>query len=129
MTMPDTIPQPTPPLEDYRVTAARQALGEMPLIADIENPYFWLARLSGHVRALAGGWPSGTPGGLSNEHREVLAAALADAADYREARASDGYCADCEASESQLCSDHEADFDLHDAYVALAAELGLELGQ
>jgi hypothetical protein len=117
----------TAALDDYRVAVARQALAEMPPTEDIDRPYFWIGRLKAAVEALVTGWPSGVPGGLSHEARGVLAAALGDAADYREARAGDQHCADCEAHPAGFCDDHAADLDLHDAYVALAAELGLEL--
>jgi hypothetical protein len=55
---------------------------------------------------------------------EALASALADAIAYR---TPEGFCRDCEDSPSALCSEHAADLDLTDAYLALARELNLEL--
>lgn len=119
----------SPPPDDVRLVSARRVLAELPDVSNITNPWYWIGRLSASLAALAAGWPSGVPGGLSGEHREVLAAALADAAEYREARAGDSFCADCQADPSLLCSDHAADFDLSSAYVTLAAELELELSR
>ena len=123
--MHDTIPHPAPPLDDIRVVAARQALAELPDASDNEEPYFWIGRLKTAMQQLLE-VAAPAPAGLSREQREVLAAGLADAADFREGRASDSSCADCEAHPAGLCDDHSADLDLHDAYVQLAAELGLE---
>ena len=64
---------------------------------------------------------------LDDGQREVLAAALSDAIEYREARGSGDYCATCEASPSGLCDDHAADVDLFISYQQLAAELGIEV--
>jgi len=62
---------------------------------------------------------------LTEVQREVLAAALADGADYRESGC-DRACADCSASPAGLCADHEADLDKADSYRALARALGIE---
>ncbi len=114
-----------PPLEDYRVTVARQALAELPPAEDNERPYFWLGRLKTALQLLVDGWPSGVPGGLDGGQREVLASALADALAYRSQHA-DGPCSDCDADPSLLCCEGAADLDLADAYEALAGELGIE---
>jgi hypothetical protein len=44
--------------------------------------------------------------GLDDGQREVLDSALADAAGYRELRAPQASCADCDASPNDLCADH-----------------------
>jgi hypothetical protein len=62
---------------------------------------------------------------LTGPQRDVMAQALADAADYRESGC-DRACADCGASPSGLCADHEADMDKADSYRALARALGIE---
>jgi hypothetical protein len=116
-----TISHPAPPTGDIHVQAARQALAEMPVIADIENPYWWLGRLS---VALADLVAVASPGGMDNGQREVLAAALSDAVNYRDPW---GECTDCDARTDGLCLDHSADLSLTDAYLQLANELGLEL--
>jgi hypothetical protein len=116
--MTNTIPHPTPPLEDVRVVVARRALAELPAAEDIERPYFWIGRTRTNLQALVDGWPSGVPGGLSEEHREVLGAALADAISYR---TPEGFCADCEAHPANLCLDCAADLDLTDAHQPGAA--------
>ena len=120
-----TIPHTAPPLDDYRVTAARRALAELPEADDNERPYFWIGRLKTSLLALADGWPSGVPGGPDSGQREVLGQALADALDHR---TPSGDCADCDVRpEGGLCNDHAADLDLTDAYIALARELGIEV--
>jgi hypothetical protein len=58
--MTDTIPHPTPPLEDARSVVARRALAELPDASDNEEPYFWLGRLSA---ALADFVAVAAPGG------------------------------------------------------------------
>ena len=89
----------------------------------------WGARLADALEGLLAVLDCRPVTGLGEEQREVLAAALADASGYREGRASDSYCADCDAALAGICDDHAADLDLHDAYVQLAAELGIELDQ
>ena len=121
-----TISHTAPPLGDTRVQAARQALAELPPAEDIERPYFWIGRLRTAMHQLLD-VAAPAPGGLDTGQREVAAAALADAIDYRGLRVNPGLCADCDADPSGLCSDHAADCDLADAYLHLAAELGLEL--
>jgi hypothetical protein len=54
----------------------------------------------------------------------VLGQALADAVTYRDPA---GFCQDCEDSPAALCQDHADDLDKTDAYLALAAGLGLEI--
>jgi hypothetical protein len=66
-------------------------------------------------------------GGLNDGQRKVLGQALADAADYREARGGDSYCAECEASPAGLCDLHAADMDQAGAYLELARDLGIEV--
>jgi hypothetical protein len=122
--MHDTIPQPTPPLDDVHVVVARQTLAELPDASDNDEPYFWVGRLKHSLQALVDGWPSGVPGGLDNGQREVLGQALADAISYR---TPEGFCRDCEDHPATLCGDHAADLDLTDAYLALARELGIEV--
>jgi hypothetical protein len=124
MTINDT--RTAPPLEDVRVEVARKALAELPDASDNEEPYYWIGRLKTAMEQLLD-VAAPAPGGLDAGQREVLASALADASGYREGRASDNFCADCEADPAGLCPDHAADLDLHDAYVGLAAGLGLEL--
>ena len=63
---------------------------------------------------------------LDAGQREVLAQALADAITYRNPT---GLCTGCKDSPAGICDDHAADLDLTDAYVALAAELGIEVAQ
>lgn len=54
-----------------------------------------------------------------------LGAVFADAIDYREPS---GFCSDCEAEGcAGLCEPHAGDLDAADSYVALAAELRIEL--
>jgi hypothetical protein len=120
-----TIPHTAPPPGDYRVTVARQALAEMPEIAGIEEPYFWLGRLKTALQLLADGWPDGTQGGLDHGQREVLGQALADAIAHRDPA---GLCPECDGRPEGLCNDHAADLDLTDAYLALGRELGIEVG-
>ena len=66
---------------------------------------------------------------LDDGQREVLAAALGDAIDYRDLRVNGGQCADCEAHPAGLCDDHAADVSLADAYIVLGRELGIEPGR
>jgi hypothetical protein len=116
-----TISHPAPPAGDIYVRAARQVLAEMPVIADIENPYWWLGRLSAvlaHLVSVA------SPGGMDNGQREVLGQALAHAI---ERRTPEGFCADCEVRPEGLCNECAADLDLTDAYLALGRELGIEV--
>lgn len=119
-----TIPHPAPPLDDVRVSAARQALAELPEAEDNERPCFWIGRLKAALQALVTSWPSGVPGGLDYGQREVLGQALADALEYRMPSAD---CDECEVRPEGLCNDHAADLDLTDAYLALARELGIEV--
>jgi hypothetical protein len=65
-----------------------------------------------------------TPVNLTEEGRETLTVALADAVDYREPR---GVCADCDKALGGHCGDHAADQDLADRYRRLAASFGLTL--
>ena len=121
-----TISHTAPPLGDSRVQVARQALAELPPAEDIERPYFWIGRLRTAMQLLLD-VAAPAPGGLDAAQREVVAAALSDAIGYRDLLVNSGQCADCEADQSGLCSDHAADRDLADAYLHLAAELELEL--
>lgn len=118
------IPQQAPPLDDVRLVAARQALAELPDVDDNERPDFWLGRLRVHLEVLTAAWPTGVPGGLDPGQREVLGQALADALEYRTPT---GACEDCDVRPEGLCTDHAADLDLTDAYIALARELGIEV--
>jgi hypothetical protein len=124
--MTNTIPHPTPPLEDARVVVARQALAELPDASDNEKPYFWLGRLRHSLQALVDGWSPGVHGGMDDGQREVLGQALADAIARR---TPEGFCAECEARPEGLCNDCAADLDLTDAYLALARELDVEVSQ
>jgi hypothetical protein len=63
---------------------------------------------------------------LTEEHRETLGQALADAITLR---TPPGGCPDCAEHPDWVCDDHAADLDLTDAYMALAAELGIEIEQ
>ena len=60
------------------------------------------------------------------EYSEVLGQALADALAWR---TPEGWCPQCDASPAGLCDDHAADLDQTDAYLQLAAELGIEIAQ
>lgn len=124
--MTDTIPQPPQQLGDVRVILARRALAELPGAEDNERPYFWLGRLRAALEALLTGWPSGAPGGLDNGQREVLGQALADAIEHR---TPPDWCADCVDSGEAYCCEHRADMSLCEAYVHLAAELGLDVAK
>lgn len=121
-----TISHTAPPLEDNRITLARMVLAELPPAEDISLPYQWIGRLRVTLQQLLE-VTAPAPAGLSGEQREALALALADAADYREGRASDSHCADCDQVIPSLCSDHLADQQLAEAYVQLADELGIHL--
>jgi hypothetical protein len=61
---------------------------------------------------------------LSAEQLATLGQALGDAATYRDPA---GDCTDCEAHPAGLCEDHAADLDKTDAYLKLAAALGIEV--
>ena len=61
---------------------------------------------------------------LDDGQREVLTQALADAITYRDPT---GLCTGCEDSPAGICDAHAADLDLTDAYLHLAAELGIEV--
>ena len=63
---------------------------------------------------------------LDEGQREVLASAVADAIAHRSEHA-DGYCSGCEAHPAGVCDEGAADLDLADAYLHLAAELGIEV--
>lgn len=54
----------------------------------------------------------------------TLGQVLADAVARREPS---GFCTDCEVHPASLCEPHAADLDRCDAYLALAAELGIEV--
>lgn len=62
---------------------------------------------------------------LTEEHRETLGLALADAIQAR-CTATAG-CTDCEDHPAGLCEGCDADLTLTDAYLALAEELGIEV--
>jgi len=106
---------------DQRLTAAREYLGYARQVKVADLPELALQRMAAELRRQLGQVLA-----LLGEASEVLASALADAADYREQRATKP-CATCEATASDICPDHEADFDLSDSYLALAAELGIEV--
>ena len=55
---------------------------------------------------------------------ETLRQALTDAIAYRDPS---GTCPDCDLHPAGLCEDHAQDLDKTDAYLALAAELGIEV--
>jgi hypothetical protein len=63
-------------------------------------------------------------GVLEDGQREVFGQALADALIYRDPA---GLCPGCEGHPAGLCDDHAADLLLTDAYLQLAAELGIEV--
>jgi hypothetical protein len=63
---------------------------------------------------------------LDEGQREVLASALADAIEHRSEHA-DGFCAACEAHPAAICDEGAADLELAGAYLALAAELRIEV--
>lgn len=121
--MHDTIPHTAPPLDDIRLTAARQVLAELPEAEDNERPYFWIGRLRTALEQLLD-VAAPTPAGLDAGQREVLGQALADAIEYRTPY---GDCNDCDTRPESLCNDHAADLDLTDAYLALGRELGIEV--
>jgi len=63
-------------------------------------------------------------GTLTAEQLVTLGQALGDAIAYRDPA---GDCTGCEAHPAGLCEDHAADLDATDAYLALAAELRIEV--
>ncbi len=69
--------------------------------------------------------PSVTAAALLGEaQRELLGEVFADAL---EQRMPDAWCADCEMHPAGLCEAHGVDLDKTDAYLALAAQLGIEV--
>jgi hypothetical protein len=56
--------------------------------------------------------------------RAILRQALADAIAYRDPS---GICPDCDVHPAGLCSDHAADLDKTDAYIALGRQLGIDV--
>jgi hypothetical protein len=61
---------------------------------------------------------------LTPDQLATLGQVLADAITYRDPA---GDCAGCEAHPAGLCEDHAADLDKTDAYLKLAAALGIEV--
>ena len=61
---------------------------------------------------------------LTRDQLATVLAALDDAAEAREARGCDNFCADCAGSPAGLCESHAADLDACHAYRALRAQLG-----
>jgi hypothetical protein len=114
---------------DPRLTAARECLGHARGVQIGQTPHAGLQRMAAELRRRLGQVLDviGTGAIVSADQLEVLGSALADAAEYREKRASDGTCQACDASPAALCADHEADFDLSDSYLELAAELRIEV--
>jgi hypothetical protein len=95
-------------------------------VPDWSSYAFRLASELGSVldQLAAGPEPAAT---LTPQQREVIGQALADAADYREARGSDSFCADCEAHPAGICPDHTAELDRCDAYLELGRQLGVDV--
>lgn len=114
---------------DQRLAAASEYLGHARGVQIGQVPHPALRRMAAELRRQLGQVLDVISGGVivSADQLEVLASALADAAEYREKRASDGTCQACDTSPAGLCADHEADFDLSDSYRELAAELGIEV--
>jgi hypothetical protein len=106
---------------DPRLTAAREYLGHARGVKIADLPEAAVVRLAAELRRQLGQVLA-----MVDEAAEVLGQALADAADYREVRATQP-CPSCEASACDLCPDHEADFDLADSFLALAEEFGIEV--
>jgi len=61
---------------------------------------------------------------LTRDQLATVLAALDDAAEAREARGCDNFCADCADSPDRLCESHAADLDACGAYRVLRAQLG-----
>ena len=116
-----TIPQPSPPLEEIHLTAARKVLAELPAADDTDTPWYWIGRLRVALQSLA---DVAAPGGMDTGQREVLAATIVDAVRYRTPEA---LCEDCETRPEGLCDECAADLDLTDAYLALGRELGIQV--
>lgn len=65
-------------------------------------------------------------GGQDPAQLATLTQVIADAIEYRTPGAD---CTACDDDDDALCADHAADLDRTDAYLVLAAEFGIELGQ
>jgi hypothetical protein len=64
----------------------------------------------------------------SANQREILGRALGDAISWREPNSGFG-CRDCDEENLVLCQDHAADAERMESYLALAIELGVEVGR
>jgi hypothetical protein len=104
---------------DQRLITAREFLAGARKRKVAELPPSVLMREDAELRRLLGQVLA-----LVDEAGEVLAQALADAIEYRTPSAD---CPECDAHPAGLCEDHGADLDLTDAYLQLAAELGIEV--
>jgi hypothetical protein len=62
---------------------------------------------------------------LTSAQREILAAVLSDAIEYRTPGAD---CTGCDVHPGGLCEDHAGDLDRTDAYIALGRDLDIEAG-
>jgi hypothetical protein len=109
-------------LGDFRAACASAPVTSPPPMGS------WALRLASSLGDLLAGLSrSALPApALTAEQLGVLRQALADAAGWRRLRA-DARCEDCMAHPAGLCFDHAADLDKADAYLALAAALGIEV--
>jgi hypothetical protein len=132
---------------DYRVTAAREFLDAITPYPVASRPHSVLQREDAELRRILGqlltyvddtedeerqhdvtGLTVSGGARISPAGMLILASALPDAAEYREGRAGDSFCADCEAAPEGLCETHSAELDQRDVYVALGRDLGIEVG-
>jgi hypothetical protein len=106
---------------DQRLTAAREFLAGARKHKVAELPPSVLIREDAELRRQLGQVLA-----VLDESVGVLGEALADAIQYRDPG---GLCDACDASVASICDDHADDLNKTDAYLALAAALGIEAGQ
>ncbi|MHB1431499.1 MAG: hypothetical protein ACYCVZ_05215 [Streptosporangiaceae bacterium] len=109
------------------LTGALEAAG-VEMGAYDERIATWLAGWEPHVVAVIASWITRAAArppalGLTPRDRRTILAALAEAADAREAAAS-ACCEDCASAPAGACDRHADDIDQADAYRALARRIG-----